>query len=230
MLAASAGNADHPTALCSIAADVIELDGAGITLLSTGPHYTPYCASDDVARLLLDTEVQLGAGPGVDACRMNVACDEEDLLAPRNGHWLVYAPAAVALGARAVFGFPVGIGAVRIGALILYRERAGPLDDYQESDAYLMASVVGRAILATWAGASRAELTSELALALSFDFSVHQAAGMVAVQGEMSLGDAMVALRAHAFGTGASMTALAESVVRRETEFEAATGTWSGQQ
>lgn len=227
MLAAVADDADHPAALCSIAADVTELDGAGITLLSTGPHYTPYCASDDVARLLLDTEVQLGIGPGVDACRTNVACDEEDLLAPANGHWSAYAPAAVALGARAVFGFPVGIGAVRIGALILYRELPGPLDDYQESDAYLMASVVGRAVLATWAGASRSELTSELALALSFDFSVHQAAGMVAVQGGMSLSDAMVALRAHAFGSGSSMTALAEKVVRRETSFAPATRTWT---
>lgn len=229
MLAAVAGDADHPAALCSIAADVTELDGAGITLLSTGPQYTPYCASDHVARLLMDTEIQLGVGPGVDACRTNEACDEEDLLAPANGHWMAYAPAAVALGARAVFGFPVGIGAVRIGALILYRELPGPLDDYQESDAYLMASVVGRAVLATWAGASRSELTSELALALSFDFSVHQAAGMVAVQGDMSLSDAMVALRAHAFGTGASMTALAESVVRRETTYEPTTRTWTGQ-
>jgi hypothetical protein len=229
MLASSAGDADHPTALCSIAVEVTELDGAGITLVSTGPNYTPYCASDDAARLLLDTEVQLGVGPGVDACRTNVACDEEDLLAPGNGHWLAYAPAAVALGARAVFAFPVGIGGVHIGALILYREQPGPLDEFQESDAYLMASVVGRAVLATWAGASRTELTSELALALSFDFSVHQAAGMVAVQGGMSIGDAMVALRAHAFGSGSSMTALAESVVRRKTAFEPATGTWVDQ-
>jgi hypothetical protein len=227
MLARSNGDADHARALCSIAAEVTALDGAGITLLSIGPQYTPYCASDEVARLLLDAEVQLGEGPGVDACHSNVACDEADLVAPATSNWLAYAPAAVALGARAVFGFPVGIGAVRIGALIFYRGRRGPMDDLQESDAYLMASVIGRAVLATWAGASRAELTSELALALSFDFSVHQAAGMVAVQGDMSLSDALVALRAHAFGTGASMSALAESVVLRQTSFEPSTGSWT---
>jgi hypothetical protein len=218
---------DHPAALCSIAAEVTGLDGAGITLLSTGPHYTAYCASDEVVRQLLDTEVQLGVGPGIDACRTNVARDEQDLLSRESADWSVYAPAAVALGARAVFAFPVGIGAVRLGALILYRRQPGPLADSQESDAYLMASVIGRAVLATKAGASRADLTSELALALSFDFSVHQAAGMIAVQGQMSLDDALVALRAHAFGTGASMTTLAESVVRRATTFEPTTGTWT---
>jgi GAF domain-containing protein len=225
MLARSEEHGDHPAALCSIAADVTKLDGAGITLCSSGPNYTRYCASDDVVRQLLDTEVQMGVGPGVDACRSNVSFDSEDLLSI-DTRWMAYAPAAVALGVRAVFSFPVGIGGARIGALILYRTTPGPLDEQQISDAYLMASVVGRAVLATRAGASRADLTGELALALSFDFSVHQAAGMVAVQGKMSLGDAMVALRAHAFGSGASMTSVAESVVRRETTFEGATRTW----
>jgi hypothetical protein len=221
---------DHPAALCSIAADVTDVDGAGITLYSNGPHYTAYCASDDVARQLLDTEVQVGEGPGIEACRTNVACDEEDLLSPVGAHLMAYGAAAVALGARAVFAFPVAIGAVHLGALILYRRQPGPLEDSQESDAYLMASVIGRAVLATRAGASRADLTSELALALSFDFSVHQAAGMVAIQGDMTLGDAMVALRAHAFGTGASMIALAESVVRRRTTFEPGTRTWTDEE
>ena len=226
MLARHDDDADHPAALCSIAANVTGLDGAGITLHSTSPHYTPYCASDDVARQLLDTEIELGVGPGIDACRSNEACDEEDLFALANGQWVTYAPAAVALGARAVFSFPVGIGAVRIGALILYRGQSGPLNESQESDAYLMALVIGRAVLSSRAGATRSDLTNELALALSFDFSVHQAAGMVAVQGTMSLSDALVALRAHAFGTGTSISALAVSIVRREIAFEPVTGTW----
>jgi hypothetical protein len=225
-LLARADGANHPKSLCTTAAEITGLTGAGITLLSEGPNYTAYCASDAPAHRLLDIEVTLGEGPGVEACRANVALEHDDLREDTPERWVAYAPAALALGARAVFGFPVGIGAVRIGALILYRDAPGPLDDSQESDAYLMASVVGRAVLASRAGASRTELTTELALALTYDFSVHQAAGMVAVQGKMSLGDAMVALRAHAFGTGTSMTEMAESVVRRETAFEPTTGTW----
>jgi GAF domain-containing protein len=221
---------DHPDSLCSTAAALTKLSGAGITLSSPGPQFTVYCASDDVARNLLDIEVTLGEGPGIEACRSDVALNETDLLSHGTSRWIAYSPAAVAIGARAVWGFPVRIGAIRIGALILYRDLPGPLSDIQESDAYLLASVVGRAILATRAGASQQELADELGLALSFDSSVHQAAGMVAVQGGLGLSDAFVALRAHAFSSGVSMAALAESVVRRDTHYNPGTRAWQGQE
>jgi hypothetical protein len=225
-LLARDGGEDYPHALCSVATEITGLSGAGITLLSVGPHYTAFGASDLGARQLLDLEVTLGEGPGVDACRSIVAREVEDLFSVRSGDWVTYAPAALAIGARAVFGFPIGIGAIRIGALVMYRTQPGPLSELQESDAYLMASVVARSILATRAGATRTDLSTELALSLSFDFSVHQAAGMVAVQGEMDLSDAYVALRGHAFGSGVSMTSLARSVVRRETFYDPTTGGW----
>ena len=62
--------------------------------------------------------------------------------------------------------------------------------------------------------------------ALSFDFSVHQAAGMIAVQGSMGLGDALIALRAHAFGSDLSISELAQKVIRRETAFDPVTQHW----
>lgn len=212
--------------LCSAAAEFMKLTGAGITLLSDGPQFTTYCASDDVARSLLETEVTLGEGPAVGACLDDVALEETDLLSSEHARWTAYAPAAVEVGAGAVWGYPVRIGALRIGALMFYRDRPGPLSDLQESDAYLVASVVGRAVLASRAGTSRHELADELGLALSFDFSVHQAAGMVAVQGGTGLSDAMVALRAHAFGSGVSMTALAQRIIRRESFYDLGTRSW----
>lgn len=221
---------DHLKSLCATAVAVTKLSGAGITLSSPGLQFTAYCASDDVAQNLLDIEVTLGEGPGVEACHSDVALDETDLLSHGTSRWIAYAPAAVAIGARAVWGYPMRIGAIRIGALILYRNQPGPLGDLQESDSYLLASVVGRSILATRAGASRQDLADELGLSLAFDFSVHQAAGMVAVQGAMGLSDAFVTLRAHAFGSGLSMTSLAQSVVRRETYYNPGSRSWYGQE
>lgn len=216
----------HPDALCSTAAEFMQLSGAGIMLLSDGPQFTAYCASDEVARNLLDIEVTLGEGPAVGACLTDVALDETDLLSHENPRWTAFAPAAVECGAGAVWGYPVRIGAARIGALMFYRDRPGPLSDLQETDAYLLASVVGRSVLSTRAGTSRHEFADELALALSFDFSVHQATGMVAVQGGIGLSDALVALRAHAFGSGLSMTALAQRIVRREAFYDRGTRAW----
>ena len=115
---------------------------------------------------------------------------------------------------------------MRLGALSLFHNQPGALTEQQSSDAYLMSSVIGRVVLSLQAGAQPGTLSTELEREATFDFSVHQAAGMVAVQGSMSVGDALVALRAHAFAIGASLSELAVSVVVRDVHFDAVGGTW----
>lgn len=226
LLAHDESAVQHPLSLCSAAAMFTLLNGAGILLSSLGPHYTTFCASDETTRLLLETEITLGEGPGRAACESAQAIDVVDLTNVVRRRWIGYTQAAQSVGASAVFAFPVTLGTIGIGALVLYRDQPGPLSEQQESDGYLAASVVGRAILNWRAGASGAELTSELGMTLSFDFSVHQAAGMVAVQANLGLGDAMVMLRAHAIGSGITMTELSKSVVGREIGYDATTRSW----
>jgi hypothetical protein len=125
-----------------------------------------------------------------------------------------------------VFGFPVRIGAVRLGALMLFRDQPGSLTDAQSNDAFTMAGVVARAILTMQAGASPGSLAKELTDESSFDLSVHQAAGMVAVQGSMSVGDALVALRAHAFATGSTTSSLSTLIVTRKVAFDPESQEW----
>ena len=118
------------------------------------------------------------------------------------------------------------IGLVRFGSLALFRERVGPLSSQQDADAYLMASVIGRAVLTLQAGAGIDGLASEMDGQSIFAFSVHQAAGMVAVQGSLPVKDALVALRAHAFALGVDLSDLAESVIARSVRFDGNSGSW----
>jgi len=120
----------------------------------------------------------------------------------------------------------VRIGVVRLGALSLYRESRGALTYEQASNGYLMASVIGRAILAMQAGASGGALAAELEREATFDFAIHQAAGMLAVQGLTDVGDALVLLRTHAFATNTPISTLATRVIARETSFSRENGTW----
>ena len=215
-------------ALCSVAAEITELSGAGIVLGSAGRAMTTFCTSNDTARSLMDIETMVGEGPSVDACASEGAVDEVNLARTHSARWLAYTPLAISAGAVAVFSFPVRMGAVRLGALSLFRDEPGTLSDTQFSDAYLMSSVIGRAILSFQAGAAPGTLIAELEREATFDFSVHQAAGMVAVQGSMSVGDALVALRSHAFAIGSSLSALAIGVVVRDVHFDPASATWRG--
>jgi len=219
---------EHPQSatLCAVAAELTELSGAGISLSSSGDEMTKLCTSNRVAENLMDLEITVGEGPGSEASRSGEANDEVDLMAPEISRWMAYSPEAVVAGARAVFGFPVRIGAVRFGALSLFRDSPGPLSETQSSDAYLMASVIGRAVLAMQAGAPSGSLLGELQGQSTFDFSVHQAAGMLSVQGSLSMKDALVALRAHAFAVKITSAALAQQMISRRVAFDPESGTW----
>jgi len=174
-----------------------------------------------VAELIEELQFTLGEGPCMDAHTFGVAVIEPDLAAPATLRWPAFAPAARAAGARALFGFPIRIGAARLGALNLYRDHAGSLSDDQHSYAQVVSEVAARAILASQADAPTGTLAVELDAEPNFAFRVHQAAGMVAVQLDVSVADALVRLRAHAFRTGRLISVVADDVVGRGLRFDA---------
>ena len=112
------------------------------------------------------------------------------------------------------------MGAVRLGALNLYRDQPGPLSDEQNADALVLAGVAARAVLAMQAHAPPGELTPELERGADFHFAVCQAAGMVGAELGVSVGEALACLRAHAFSTDRLLTEVAEAVVARTLRFD----------
>ena len=92
---------------------------------------------------------------------------------------------------RAIFGFPLQVGAVRLGALNLYCDRPGPLTDDQHADALVMADVAAQAVLVLQANAPPGKLAAELEAGADFQYVVHQASGMVAAQLDVSVGQAL---------------------------------------
>jgi hypothetical protein len=125
----------------------------------------------------------------------------------------------LAAGVRAVFGFPMQVGTVRLGALNLYRDGPGELTDEQHADALLMASVASEVVLLVQAGAAPGQLAAELEAGADFQFVVHQAAGMIAAQLDVSVAEALIRLRAYAFGNDRPLPSVAEDVVNRVLRF-----------
>jgi len=212
--------------LCSVAAEFTEFDGANIALLSGSKQLTALCSSNAASGALFELEITLGEGPTTDACGSDSVVRVAHLGGEEETRWLSYSPLALANGATSVYAFPITVGAVRLGALTLFRWESGDLSEEQESDAYLMASVVARAILDLQAGAPRGSIATQLEREAHFDFTVHQAAGMVAVQGSLNVSDALVALRAHSFASNQGLSELAARVVTRRIRYEARDGVW----
>lgn len=210
--------------LCEVCAEVTGMTGAGIMLMSDDVPRGAVCTTDDVSALIEDLQFALGEGPCVDAFRNDAPVMEPDLAGSADPRWLAFAGPAVEAGARAVFGFPLQLGAVRLGALNLYRSRPGPLTDDQHADALVMADVAAQALLVMQADARPGRLAAALEAGSDFHHVVHQAAGMVSAQLDISVGQALIRLRAHAFGNDRSLTEVARDVVARRLRFDAASG------
>jgi len=200
------------------------MTGAGIMLIADdGPHGS-ICTTDAVSELIEELQFTLGEGPCVDAHREQRPVVEPDLANPDVSRWVSFTPPVVASGVRAVFGFPVSVGDVRVGALNLYRDRPGPLTDDQHADAVLIAGLAARAIFEMQARAAPGVLGAELEVGTNFQFVVHQAAGMVAVQLGVDVAESTLRLRAHAFSTDRLVADVARDVVARRLRFDRSDG------
>jgi hypothetical protein len=201
--------------LGQICASVTGVTGAGLMLMSGDAPRGSVATTDAVSTLIEDLQFELGEGPCVDAYRKDRPVLEPDLADPAVPRWVAFTPPAVAAGARAVFGFPLRVGAARLGALNLYSTTPGNLTDEQHADALVMAEVAAEALLMMQASAPPGALAAELEAGSNFQHVVHQASGMVAAQLEVSVAQALIRLRGHAFGHGRPLTEVAEDVVAR---------------
>ena len=170
------------------------MTGAGIMLMSGDVPHGSLCTTDEVSTLIERLQYDLGEGPCVDAYQLDRPVLEPDLAEPATPRWLAFAGPALTAGVRAVFGFPLHVGAVRLGALNLYCDRAGPLGEDQHADALVMAEVAAQTILLLQANAPPGIVAAELEAGADFQLVVHQAAGMVAVQLGVTVAQALVRL------------------------------------
>jgi hypothetical protein len=205
--------------LCEVSAAVTVMSGAGIMLMSGDAVQGSVCSSNDVSELIEELQFMLGEGPCVDAHEQHRPVLEPDLAASTVARWLAFSPLALEAGVRAVFGFPIQVGVVRLGALNLYRDRAGDLGDEQHANALVLADLAARAVLALQAEAPPGALAAELEAGGNFRFVVHQASGMVSAQLGVSVGEALIRLRAHAFANERPLVDVARDVVCRRLRF-----------
>lgn len=217
---AEGGGGDAMTVrLCEVSRRVTGVTGAGIMLMSDDVPLGSVCTANDMSALIEELQYTLGEGPCVDAHRLGRPVLEPDLADPVEPRWLAFTGPAVDAGVRAIFGFPVGVGSAHLGALNLCMDTAGPLTDDQHADALVMAEIAAQAVLAMQTEGSGGALAPELEAGSGFHFVVHQAAGMVSAQLEVSIAQALVRLRAHTFATGCALDDVASDVVARRQRF-----------
>jgi GAF domain len=209
-----------PSRLCQVCPGIVGVTGAGVMLMSGDIPRGSLCATNKVSHLIEELQYTLGEGPCVDAYQQDRVVTEPDLADPMTGRWFAFTPSALEAGVRAVFGFPLRVGTVRLGALNLYRDRPGSLSDDQHADALAVADVAARWVLEAQAGAPADAVARALEIGADFHFVVHNAAGMVSVQQGVSVTEALIRLRAYAFSNDRVLADVAADVVARRLRLE----------
>jgi hypothetical protein len=206
-------------ALCLAAARLLGVDGASVTALGGPAVREPLAATDELSARLEELLLTTGEGPGTEDFMFGAPMLIADL-APLTERWPGFAPAALAAGARAVFAFPLQAGAIRTGVLSLYRAQPGPLSPLQLADALVLADIARQLLLDASAGISQSTGYQPLDGLSDSRAEVYQATGMISVQLGVSLEEAFVRLRAHAFAAETPLHDIAGDVVSRALRFE----------
>lgn len=200
---------------CESAVAAADVDGGGLALLTSRGERSVVFASDDVSEALEDLQIDLAEGPCIDAATAHapvMAGDLRDGQMAYAARWPFFLPRIDALGVRGIFAFPLLVGPVVLGTFELYRVARGLLDESQVSATVESADVLGRTILDLSEPAGSGDIGGPSAF-------VHQAAGMVMLQIDGSIDEAMAVLRARAFVEGMSLVDLSAEVVRKERHF-----------
>lgn len=219
---AAAGGSEGLSRLASsTVADVVGVDGirAGV---GTGLEGAVLAwGGESVSIGLADIQFTLGEGPSREATATGVPVLTPDL-ADSLVRWPAFAPAAMDLGARAVFVFPLRIGAISVGTLLAHRNVPGSLAAGQLADALALADAMTLALLhRKWPEAEDVDQPGPgWAQPVTYRAEVHQATGMVSVQLGVTLAEALVRLRTHAWAGDRLLADVAADVVARRLRFD----------
>jgi hypothetical protein len=217
--AASRGGRVSAADVCVAAVAAVEVTGGWLLAASGARPGHLMAVTDELSELLVELQLTLGEGPGLDVPAAGgpvLASDLGELEAVRR--WPVFAPAAGQAGAAAIFVFPLQVGAIRAGVMGLYRVRPGPLSAFQLGDALVFADTAtlllldsqgsGDAAAGSGPGGQPADLTRHRA-------EIDQATGMLTEQLGVGIAEAFIRLRAYAYAHDRRLSDLAGDIVAR---------------
>jgi len=199
--------------LTSEITDVLDLTGAGVTLVHDGKQRFVTAAVEAIARLeRVQEEHQLG--PCVDAVTTGQPMTVSDLDdGDTSQRWPDYSNAAKAAGIRAVAGIPMLAEGSAVGAVNLYFKEPRIWPDEDVRVASVFANVATGYLVHASAAQQHQRTAEQLQQALSTRVIIEQAKGVLAAQAEIDVDGAFQLLRKHARNHGSRIHDVARAVI-----------------
>jgi hypothetical protein len=206
--------AARSASLCGACVELLDVAGAGITIMG-GTQTGPVCVSNNRMAALEDLQFASGEGPCQDAYRLRSPVHTPRLDASALLRWPSFVDLAHATGISAVFAYPMSNRGARVGVLTLYQDHEGDLTEAQNDDSIALVEVLTETVLSLQDAAPPGTLAADLENAVTYRAQIYQASGMVSVQLSIPVSDALVRIRAYAFGHDRTVSAVAADIVAR---------------
>jgi len=209
---------DGPWGLCTAFMTQLPISGAVLSIVDRNGHRATVTSTDPVAARWDELELELGVGPLRDATTDSAPQLIPDVAASTMNP--VIGAHFARLGVRALFAFPLIMGAATVGVAGLYRSTPGALSvDALSTALSLSRWVTVPAVRKALALAAQDLEADELDAGPGLRREVHQATGMISAQLDVSTSEAFARLRAYAIATDRSVTAVSRDVVERVIDF-----------
>ena len=190
--------------LCFACVELLEVDGASVSLAHGGATQGTFGSSGEMSRRLDELQFTLGEGPCLDAVRHGRPVLVADLDDPEDERWPAFTGELLRSGINAVFALPVRIASQQVGALDLFRRRAGELTGRALTGGLLAAELAAVPLMDLMSSDLDWDASAEGGdgwdqLASLSRVEVYQATGMLIGALDIGPTEALLRLRAYAF-------------------------------
>ena len=199
--------------LCRTLATDLAVMGVAMNLMSAAGSDGVVAASDDRSRDVDELQFATGEGPCHDAYAARRPVLTPDLRSVTHHRWPGYSSAAIEAGVAGVFAFPLHVGAVVLGVLDVYTDQPGSLSQQQVAAALTRAQLATEILLDGDLVSVGGRLDRDVSTVLDHRAEIYQAQGMVVVDLNVDLAEALSRMRAHAFGNEMPLIDLARDII-----------------
>ena len=210
--------------LCNACVELLDIDGATLTVMRDGATSGLLGASSPAGRELDELQYTTGEGPCLDAARGSLPVVVEDMRGSHAQRWPSFAAVAARRGIGAVLCLPVTVAGFPIGVLTFSRSRSGTFDTAVRSAGIIAAELAVLPLLDLMGIDLDSAVTDDTStdweeLAGLARVEVYQASGMLIAQLGVSPAEALARLRGYAFAHDKSTSEVAYEVLERRLKF-----------
>lgn len=207
--------------ICEVGKVLLSVEGMSLSILvhsvlnaevSTGKEYM----------FLDEQQFTFGQGPTFDAylSKNPVKASNLDSIGDRN-RWPIFAPIASSKGIHSITAYPLRAGNSSIGVITTYRKSQLELSPSEYVDGLALGVVACNLLLMKLSGNMYPDLKEVLGPTMQDQSIIHLASGMVAEQLNITIIEAMMRIRAHAYKTDQPLSLVSNKIITRQLQLDA---------